>query len=671
MLTFLNPGYLYALPLVCLPLILHLLVRKSLVQVILPSVFFLEKIQSSMRKRFMLSRIAEMLLEMCFIALIILAFANPVPPKKSLSFTRLCAFIDNSPSQFTSESRFTADFITQWFNTHYAQKELYVFDIRSVAEGIPPLRIESPNHLNSYLADIPQFNGSFLFKDLFSYFQSHSEFLFEAQSLTLISSDFADNHFTDTASWDGPRLAVFQQPAGPKVTVHIPDPGGRLVFSGDRPEIQLLFTKGAPGGTLSNTYSLRISFLQNAHPSSSSSSSSSAAAAAAPSSSSSAFLSAENYDKNDFKVIYQKNTYTDETRVTALLNALRPGLNIFKAEMLTSNGTLMDREYFTLSAIPRFSLHIYTGKSEAASEIMELFSAVFQYDIQADNIRLSGDPEGADVIIAAGFNTSAEIDFLKNKKALLFMPSGYDRRLWDSMFSMLGSELSVFREIRHRAGLPLTLAKSTVFSGYFSIFSQFLLWKDLTFSSYYQIQGFIPSDTVFFFTDGTPMLLREKNRFIFNFDPDPEKNNFLTSSVCVPVIMQTIAALFSFPGGTEHTSQEQMPAPPAIYFADTFPGHSGQSRWYVQDTDIRQIINTGVKLDSGIITVINRSLNELTSKPSPQIKKFFNNPFFLTTEDTIAESDDILNYPVAAALIIFLILFINTVVPGKFHQKKK
>ncbi|MBN1971321.1 MAG: BatA domain-containing protein [Candidatus Delongbacteria bacterium] len=99
--SFFNNFYFYLLPIVLIPILIHILVKTKYKKIMFSSLYILEKVVSREKKRLNLLDILLLILRVCIFTLILFFFLSPydsknnfVPSKKNLLFF----YIDNSPS---------------------------------------------------------------------------------------------------------------------------------------------------------------------------------------------------------------------------------------------------------------------------------------------------------------------------------------------------------------------------------------------------------------------------------------------------------------------------------------------------------------------------------------------------------------------------------------------
>ncbi len=104
--TFLNPSVLYFLPLLAVPIIIHLLNLYKPKKVYFPRVDLLEKIAETTATRFKVKNWLLLLVRVLFVGFLILAFSQPYFPNSHSTNKEgsVLLYIDNSPSMFVQEN---------------------------------------------------------------------------------------------------------------------------------------------------------------------------------------------------------------------------------------------------------------------------------------------------------------------------------------------------------------------------------------------------------------------------------------------------------------------------------------------------------------------------------------------------------------------------------------
>lgn len=104
--TFLSPQFLWLLPLVTLPILIHLLAKRSAKVIDFPSLIFLKRLEQEALKKFNLKQLVLLLLRMGILLLIILIFAQPTYNPRTLMNVHfgksdlLLVVLDNTASTY-------------------------------------------------------------------------------------------------------------------------------------------------------------------------------------------------------------------------------------------------------------------------------------------------------------------------------------------------------------------------------------------------------------------------------------------------------------------------------------------------------------------------------------------------------------------------------------------
>lgn len=490
---FLHPLYLALLPLTLLPFLWHRLFRKKILHAEVASLYFLKRLIRERTRSRIISPNWEMILEMLFIFLVILAFAHPVPRALTESVRHVSFFIDNSPSFWQGRHRDETRELVDWARQ---KKEVSVFSWGEVIADLLPKKIETREDFQDYVSGTALENGAPQFQRLSEYLQRHRDFLGSEDAEVILLSDLRGNHFRNDFRFAGRGPAWLAEEPEKIPQLRVETPQNPIRFPGESEAIRLR----AEGLSESAAYGLRLYRVSGTNRE---------------------LVHASQITPNGAGGVSEELTVKLET----------PGLQAYEIRLLQGEETL-SRHYLSLFAVPKIRLGLFPERQTPAADLIR---TMLDYDIRKGNISL--DPVNFDVFLIHQFDRNDALLPFRGKKGILFLPSGKPvRELNDVLQRGLGLDL----RIRKEKVTSLHLKPISIFPAPLEVLSPSGDEREIVFQRSYQCES---PGTILSFEDESPLLMRSGGLFVFAGDADPKRSDFLGSAMALPVLLELLKAL--------------------------------------------------------------------------------------------------------------------------------
>ncbi|MBL8993804.1 MAG: BatA domain-containing protein [Spirochaetia bacterium] len=490
---FLFPYYLFLLPLTFLPFLWHRLFRKKILHTEIASLYFLKRLIRERTRSRVISANWEMILEMLFIFLIILAFAHPVPRALTESVRHLYLFIDNSPSFWQGRHREEAGTVVEWARQ---KKEVQVFSWTEVLADLLPKKVENREDFQDYASGLLLENGNPQFQALAEYLRRHRDFLGVEDAEVILLSDLRANHFQSAFRFAGRGPAWLAEDSEVQAQLRVETLPNPVRFPGESEIVHV----HAEGLSESAVYALQLYRILGTNRT---------------------LVHASQFPQG-------KGGGASEDLSVRLEE---PGLHAYELRLLRGEETL-SRHYLSLFACPKIRLGLFPERRTPAAELLR---TMLEYDIKKGNVAL--DPVNFDLFLIHDFDRSESLVPFRGKKGIIFWPSGKPvRDLNDVLQRSLGLDL----RIRKEKTSPLPHKPVSVFPAPLEILSPSGDERETIFQRSYQCES---PGTILAFEDETPFLMRSGQVFVFAGDADPRRSDFLGSAMALPVILELLKTL--------------------------------------------------------------------------------------------------------------------------------
>ena len=385
--AFLSPIFLYFIPLCLFPILWHLNRQRKIRQRKIASLYFVDQIYGAISRKLLFSNWLELLLEMLFIILLCLSFANPYLPDKNRNANDVYFILDNSPSSLNTLKKWVVqENVLNEFWSILNDKNIYFCDFAMISRNISPRKILDKREFIENIILMEMADSELNMAKFDDYIINWIKETL-GQSTLVIISDFKENHFNKPTIIDDLKVHYYNiHPDLDNVFFSVFPPNKKLEFTGGPSDLKLITTITKPPKNIS------LEIIEGEKP---------------------LFLEEINllstreqinvpilFDKNGYHHLRVKMTYQDQLT----------GKEIIREDFVT----------FYVSS----PLTIYI---QSSSEYFSLFQKMFSFDIEKKNIKLINqkplqENERFDIAIVTAYDNPMDLAWLRETPMVLFIP---------------------------------------------------------------------------------------------------------------------------------------------------------------------------------------------------------------------------------------------------------